>query len=187
MNRLEKLYFTWLIDGVIPSKETQKNYSMVLEKLFDTEFISYDIFDDNLLENSISMRTTYYDFSKTAVKLIDIYGEIDRPPTVLEIMVYLAERIENSIMYNSDFGSRTELWFWLMMESLDIKKYKNSRYNESEVERKLNNFIERRYEKNGYGGLFTIYDLKNDARKMNIWQQAMEFLSSYAKKNGELI
>ena len=91
-------------------------------------------------------------------------------------------------MSNSEYGDRTGLWFWYMMESLDIVQFDNFCFmtNEPEVVQKLDNFVERRYEKNGFGGLFTLEDKKIDARKTNIWQQAMSFVTNFAKSNGEL-
>lgn len=186
MNRLEKLYFNWLLDAV-STKAEQDVYSLTFMTLYCTEFVSYDEFDDNLKENSRGMREEFYRFSRTANKLVDIYGVIEFETNVLEIMVYLATRIENTIMANSEYGDRTGLWFWYMMESLDIIQYDNKCFDEPEVEQKLDNFIERRYEKNGFGGLFTVDNSRFDARKTNIWQQAMDFVTDFAKANGELI
>lgn len=186
MNRLEKLYYNWLLDAVA-SKQEQETYSLVFMTLYCTEFVSYDEFDDNLRENARGMREDFYRFSKTARKLTDIYGEIDYATCILEIMVYLATRIEDTIMSNPDYGDRTGVWFWYMMESLDIIRYDNRRYDEPELEQKLDNFIERRYEKNGFGGLFTVENSRFDARKTNIWQQAMDFVTDFARNNNELI
>ena len=185
MNKLEKMYFNWLLDAVT-TKAEQNAYSLVFTTLYSTDFISYDEFDDNLKENAADMRDDFYNFSKTANKLIDIYGEIDFETSILEVMVYLATRIEDTIMSNPDYGDRTRLWFWYMMESLDIIQYDNDRFDEPDIVQKLDNFVERRYEKNGYGGLFTLEDTKIDARKTNIWQQAMSFVTNFAKNNGEL-
>lgn len=179
------MYYSWLLDAVA-SKAEQKTYNLVFSKLYSTEFVSYDEFDDNLKENASGMREDFYIFSKTGYKLIDIYGEIDFETTILEVMVYIACKIEDTIMSNSDYGNRTGLWFWYMMESLDIIQYDDNRFDEPDVDQKLDNFIERRYEKNGYGGLFTLEDSKIDARKTNIWQQAMTFITDFAKNNGEL-
>ena len=185
MNRLEKLYLNWLLDAVT-TKAEQKTWNKVFVTLYSTDFVSYDEFDDNLKENASGLREDFYNFSKTACKLIDIYGEIDTETSILEIMVYLATRIENTIMSNNEYGDRTGMWFWYMMESLDIIQYNDDRFEESEVIQRLDNFVERRYEKNGFGGLFTLEDRKIDARKTNIWQQAMSFVTNFAKSNGEL-
>ena len=172
MNRSEKLYFNWLVNIVV-SREESRKFSMVLERLYATPFISYDEFDDNLKVNALSLR--------------DRYGfESGYETNVLEIMVYLATTIEDTIMTNDEYGDRTGLWFWFMMESLDLIQYDNSRYDELDVDQKLDIFIERRYQKDGYGGLFTVENRNYDARKTNIWQQAMHFVTEFAKNNGEL-
>ena len=172
MNRNEKLYFNWLVDLVV-SKEESRKFSMVLEKLFNTDFVSYNEFDDNLKENALCLRGKYgrdYDFDTT----------------VLELMVYLATEIEDTLMANNEFGDRTGLWFWFMMESLDLIQYDNSRYNEVEIDKKLDIFIERRYQRDGFGGLFTVEKRNFDARNSSIWTQAQSFLTEFAKNNGEL-
>lgn len=174
MNRVERTYFNWLLDLVVTKQESRR-YSMVFERLYETEFVSYNEFDDNLLDNAKRLRE---DFNRR----IDIpYG-----PTVLEIMVYLATEMEITTMANPDYGDRTGLWFWLMIESLDLIPYDNIRFNESEIDKKLEIFIERRYQKDGFGGLFTVEDRRFDARKESIWSQAMTFLTEFAKNNGEL-
>lgn len=186
MNKLEKLYFNWLVNAVV-TKEEREQYSMVLMRLFEYEFISYSEYDDNLKENCLLLRDEYCNFSKTAEKLCEIYGDLDFYPTILEVMVYLASRIETTIMSNSDYGDRTSLWFWMMMESLGLIKYDNLHYDESKISQKLENFVERQYEKDGYGGLFTVENRRTDARQTDIWTQAMDFVTDFAKNNGELL
>ena len=179
------MYYIWLLDAVA-TKVEQDRFSLTFETLYSVPFVSYDEFDDNLKENARGLRDDFYDRSKTAQKLIDIYGEIDKETTILEIMVYLAIKIEDTIMSNSDYGDRTSLWFWYMMDSLDIIRYDNSHFDEPNLIQRLDNFIERRYEKNGFGGLFTVEKRGFDARKTNIWQQAMEFVTLFAEGSGEL-
>ena len=87
MNRLEKLYLNWLLDAVT-TKSEQQSHSSLFKTLYSTEFVSYDEFDDNLKENARGLREDFYNFSKTACKLIDIYGEINTETSILEIMVY---------------------------------------------------------------------------------------------------
>ena len=148
---------------------------MVLERLYETEFVSYNEFDDNFAENVQELR--------------DSFGgriDMDYDASVLEVMVYIADKIETTIMTNDDYGDRTGLWFWFMMESLDLIQYDNSRFNGPEIDKKLDIFIERRYQRDGFGGLFTVESRNFDARKESIWHQAMTFLTEFAKNNGEV-
>lgn len=148
---------------------------MVLERLYETEFVSYNEFDDNFAENVQELR--------------DSFGgriDMDYDASVLEVMVYIADKIETTIMTNDDYGDRTGLWFWFMMESLDLIQYDNSRFNGPEIDKKLDIFIERRYQRDGFGGLFTVEKRNFDARKESIWNQAMTFLTEFAKNNGEV-
>lgn len=149
--------------------------------LHDTEFISELEMDDNLLDNCYSMRERFCDEERVIV-------ELERPISILEIMVYISVEIEDTIMTNEEFGDRTGLWFWGMIDSLGLIKYKNLVYYEPEVNDILENFIRHNYKKNGKGGLFTVKNRSNyDARNENIWSQAMLFLSDFAKKSGEIL
>lgn len=185
MNKVEQLYFKYLINSVC-SKEEKSTYSMLLMRLFETEFVSYDEFDDNLVENSLGMRDEFYKFSETGRKMALIYGEIDFNCTVLELMVYLSIKIEDTIMSNNDFGDRTGLWFWSMIDSLGLKNFDNFGYDEEKIDHILTNFIEKKYQKSGKGGLFTVKNPSKNERIENIWSQAMNFLVEFACENGEI-
>ena len=54
----------------------------------------------------------------------------------------------------------------------------DSRYNEREVDRILDIFLNRTYEANGRGGLFTIEDCPYDLRAVDIWYQMMWYLNT---------
>lgn len=175
MKRNERLYFDFLTDFVCSGRE-KVEFSKVLEQLFYKTFISYDELDDNLIYNSMELREKY---SKSYI--------FDFDCTVLELMVYLSIEIEDSIMANNEYGDRTGLWFWSMMSSLGLNFYDNFNYNSVEIDRILENFIEKRYEKSGKGGLFAVKNPSKNARNENIWSQAMNFVSEFAQEDGEIL
>lgn len=179
MGRIEQLYFRWLIQMVCSPYEIE-TYSMVLMNLHDTEFISEMEMDDNLIDNCYSMRDRFLDDNR-------LIADLDLPISILEIMVYISVEIEDTIMDNDAYGDRTGLWFWEMMDSLGLKNINNIKYDESVVNDILEKFIYHKYNKSGKGGLFTVCKSRYNATTESIWNQAMIFLTDYAKKNGEII
>lgn len=185
MNRSEQLYFDWLVRRVCTVDE-KAEYSLLLMHLHDTTFVSFDEFDDNLVENSMDLRDEFLKSSRTGLKYYEIYGGFEFECTILELLVYLSVKIEDEIMTNDDFGERYSVWFWTMIDNLGLKFAKNSYYDEEKVCQILENFIEKRYKRNGKGGLFVINSSKIDAKELDIWSQAMSFLTKFVKSDGEI-
>lgn len=154
--------------------------------LFDTTFVSFDEFDDNLVENSMNLRGIFLENSCAGLKFYEIYGGFEYECTVLELIVYLSIKIEDEIMTNDMFGERYSVWFWQMLDSLGVKNMTNSAYDEDKVIQIMENFIEKRYKKNGKGGLFTTKNSKIDMKSMDIWSQCMSFLTKFVKSDGEI-
>lgn len=152
---------------------------MVLMELYATEFIPELELDDNLIDNCYCMRDRFLDDTGHI-------AVIDKPISILEIMVYVSVEAEDTIMSNDIYGDRTGLWFWEMMNSLGLDNMNNLKYDEDEANYILEKFMNHQYRKDGKGGLFTIKKSKYDARTESIWGQAMEYLAIFAKKNGEI-
>lgn len=154
--------------------------------LHDTTFVSYDEFDDNLVENGMNLRREFLENSRAGLKFYEIYGGFEFECTILELLVYISVKIEDEIMTNDAFGERYSEWFWLMIDNLGLKSAKNSYYSEEKVCQILENFIEKRYRRNGKGGLFVINSSKIDVKELDIWSQAMSFLTKLVKSDGEI-
>ena len=171
MNNTIDLYFNWLKAIVYKgSLEPVINYDKVLTDLFNTPFIFSIPLDINRQYDGLSLRTTFTD----AYRLNE--SDIDIPCTVLEMMIALAIRCENSIMYSTSCGDRTSQWFWTMIKSLGLSVYINENYDEVAVKTIIDNFLNRKYEPNGSGGLFTVRMPDCDMRNIEIWVQLMWYL-----------
>lgn len=178
MERLENLYFEWLINFVCTPEEIQK-YSLLLLELHDFEFVPLVELDGNLVDNCLSMRDRFLGKNDYIM---------DFPVSILEILVYISVEIEDTLMTNSKYGDRTGLWFWSMIDSLGLIKYDNLRYDEPKIDGILQNFVDRKWKKNGKGGLFTFKNGEEICDKNeNIWSIAMRWLSNFAKKDGEIM
>lgn len=170
-------YFDWLYDLVCDGKG---NYKCLCAFLHGIDFFYLIPMDENRYGDGISLRYRFgYDCD-----IPDYYisNEIDnRPCSVLEMMAALALRMEEDIMASND-GDRTSVWFMDMLKSLDLDKLTDDKFDEAEADNKVFKFLERKYERNGKGGLFTINDKPDkDLRNVEIWYQAMWYLNDVLK------
>ena len=64
--------------------------------------------------------------------------------------------------------------------SLGLGGMTDAIFDRDYVEECLTRFLNREYERNGKGGLFTVKDTRRDMRKMEIWYQLNAYLNSIA-------
>lgn len=110
------------------------------------------------------------------------YGKVDAtfqgmPCSMLEMMVALAIRIEEHIMEDRSMGNRVGQWFWNMIVSLGMAAMDDTRFNEERAEYIVVRFMNREYQPNGAGGLFTLTHPVDDMRTIDIWYQLMRYLN----------
>lgn len=183
MNDVSNAYFEWLCSLVDNGYSTSRSaYNKLLSFLYDCDFRYSIPRDGNRYEDGINMR---YQFSKASgYSQAQIASELDNKPcSVLEMMVALAVRCEDQIMSNSDFGDRSGVWFWAMVESLGLKDMTDRRFDLQYCSMVIENFLDRKYAPNGQGGLFHIEVFDEnlhfvDLRNYEIWYQAMWYLNS---------
>ena len=174
MNKLEEEYFEWLCYKVVDGSSTIK-YSMLMSYLYDSIFVPILIMDDNRSEDGKSLRRRFSIDHNIPGKVVSNYFN-NRKCSILEMMVALSIRCEETIMTDEQYGDRTGSWFWNMIESLGLDGMNNARFDTNFVDIVLGNFINRHYKRNGEGGLFTIDGIKKDMRKTEIWYQMCWYL-----------
>ena len=100
------------------------------------------------------------------------------PCSILEMMIALAMRCENELMYDPDKGDRTELWFWIMIENLGLENMDDYGYDEEYCDYVLERFLNREYESDGYNGPFFVHGFDKDMRELELWYQLNFYLGS---------
>ena len=157
-NELIDQYFDWMYQLVVDNRYS-KSYRKLFARLHDTEF-TYTIPEDgNRAEDGIDLRYR----------------------SVLEMMTALALRIEEHIMDDPDIGNRTGQWFWGMLVSLGLGSMYDAKFDRYRVDRTLERLLEREYERNGEGGLFTVNNGR-DMRTTEIWYQMNYYLSEIIRE-----
>ena len=178
-NKIINEYFNWLSDlaygeGVIRGSSFDK----LLTHLHNTEFIFIHPNDQNRAEDGVNLRYRFALFGgyedRTDYVLDILYG----PCSVLEMIVALAVRCEENITDDPNIGDRTSQWVWGMIRNLGLGSMIDNRFDEKFVDDALNRFLNREYEPNGKGGLFTIDHNGRDLRNVEIWCQLCWYLDS---------
>lgn len=175
---LSNRYFEWLYFLVCgDDADSRHTYRNLLTFLNNIEFTYTIEFDGNRAQDGIDFRYRFGHEHGYSTSLIRRYLDI-RPCSVLEMMVSLAARVEEQIMDDYEYGNRTGQWFWNMIVSLGLGSMSDSNFNEAYSYRVISKFLDRDYEPNGRGGLFTIEDCRFDMREIEIWSQFMWYLES---------
>lgn len=171
-------YFEWLYNYVCKGRlSTRISYRKLFMLLHDIDFDFYIRDDLNRAIDGTDLRSRFAISVKKDESIIDILD--DRPCSVLEMMLALAIRCEETIMDNPQYGDRTGQWFWNMISNLGLKRMTDDVFNKKIATDKIYIFMERRYEPDGRGGLFHINDCKEDLRNVEIWTQLCWYLNNF--------
>lgn len=171
-NNIINNYYEYLLNWVITPK--YHKYSKLLMYLHTVDFRWCIEMDANRASDGEDLR---YRFSVDN-DLGDISDILTGECSVLEMMVALAIRCEETIMDDPDIGDRTAQWFWEMIYSLGLRGMTDSRFDKKIVEERIDNFLDREYQSNGVGGLFTIKYTEVDLRTVEIWYQMLWYLDT---------
>lgn len=182
---LKNEYFKWMYRLVCDPKYIGRlTYYKLLGIIFQTEFYYLIDMDSNRYEDGIQLRYRFGRDNDIPDPVI-ADGLDTEPCSVLEMMVALALRIEESYMTDESYGDRTAKWFWEMINNLGLAAMSDSGYfNDDYVMVSLNRLLNRKYDYNGKGGLFVLPTeaVRRDMREVEIWYQAMWYLSYITRK-----
>lgn len=166
-------YFNWLSEFVCRGPDS---YSRLLAHLHRTTFRYLIPKDLNRAEDGEALRYRFALIQYPGFSPDTILDILDRPCSVLEMMVALAIRCEEDIMDDPNIGNRTGQWFWGMIVNLGLGAMRDSRYDEQYVDYALDTFLNREYDYDGAGGLFTVRNCDRDMRDVEIWHQLCWYL-----------
>lgn len=169
-------YFDWLCEFVCTEFQ-ESRYSRLLFYLHSIEFYYILPMDENRMSLGEYLQDLY--FSENLISSGEPFKKSNsrKSTTILELMVGLSLKCEE-IMSDIEMDDRTSYWFWEMMRSLGLEDMTNDLYDEDEVERIIYRFLDREYDHNGKGGLFTIPGVREDMRNVEIWYQMNWYLQT---------
>lgn len=165
-------YYRWLT-GLIRNGRgySKKDYSELLTYLNEKPYHWTKDMDSNRAEDGISLRWKFAYRHGISYGLVERY--ITGPCTVLEMMVALMLRSETHITGKLKNGGI----FWVMIRSLGLDIFDNKLFDQEEIDRILDRWMDNKIGKNGTGGLFTIENKNVDMRQEEIWKQMNWYFS----------
>jgi hypothetical protein len=173
---LDELYFEWLYSQVGPLrlKNPKRTHWSLLQQLHRKEFVWIVPNDDNRVQDGKDLRREFLEFSG----IDDVRPDSDWMGlgcSMLEMLIALSRHLA----FETDGEDR--VWFWHLIETLDLMKYNDHEYkNDRRAERKiddvLNRIIFRTYAPNGRGGLFPLRRPQQDQREVEIRYQLSAYL-----------
>lgn len=176
-NQVKNEYFEWLYNYVCKGKaHGNVSYRKLLMALHNIEFTFSIRNDINRAKDGVDLRNRFV----TIMGYEDVNDILDGPCTVLEMMIALAIRCEETIMDDTRYGDRTGQWFWNMMSNLGIGLMTDDKFDRKFVEDTIKKFLDRRYGPDGKGGLFYIKGSEDDLREIEIWVQLCWYLDKFA-------
>ena len=174
--KLSKEYFGWMVDIIRDGNRNTDEYQYLLSYLYSKPFYYTLPMDMNRENDGIGLRYKFGRVKNYPDAIIATELD-DTDCSVLEVMIALAIRCEDQFAYDPEYGDRTGVWFWEMIESLGLMDEMDANFDIDYVQRVIDRFLSRNYQKNGKGGLFTIHDLNRDMRKTDIWYQMCAYLN----------
>lgn len=172
-------YFDWLcelVHGVNDSNIT--SYTKLLSHLHAIEFTYSIRKDQNRAEDGKNLRWRFIYTKHYPDHYVEYLSCLDEPCSVLEMMVAVATRCEE-IMDDPSMGNRLPQWFWGMVVNIGLGSMTDNRYDRKIVDAAINRLLERVYEPNGKGGLFTVLNCEYDLRSVEIWRQMCYYLDTF--------
>ena len=177
-NKIQKEYLEWMYNLVIDDRYSKSSYRKLFSHLFERSFIPSLEMDQNRAEDGIDLRYRFGREMGVSEHSIQEFLDISEC-SILEMMIALACRCEDQIMEDDSQGNRTGIWFWNMIVSLGLGNQSDEKYSEKRVDFIIDRFLDREYDANGRGGLFTISNKYIDMRETEIWYQMCYYLDEF--------
>ena len=176
-NKISEDYFEWLLKSVTTPNAV--SYLKLLRHLHSVTFEYSKPCDRNRASDGCDLRWRYaYVTGQDMIFERIIKKALDGPCTMLEMMIALAFRCEETIMDDPRYGNRVPQWFWGMIKSMGLDTMDDTRFDAKAVNEILERFVQEKYAKDGSGGLFTVRNFQCDLKMLDIWTQMCAYLDS---------
>lgn len=163
-------YLAWLKTAV-HAEEYPKD-AWVIDLLFEMPYHWSIELDENLAYWGLKLREIFAEWSTDHT----VFGYLDGMCSVLEMLVALANRLEQEIMHDPDLGDRGYIWFWTMINKLRLDDARTV----DEAINIVQNLLNRTYNPNGDGSVCgLLLRHPTDLRTVDFWYQ----MSFWAEEN----
>ena len=168
---LDEEYLTWLYSqiGSVKLRNRSRSHWSLARQLYSKEFVWFVPNDDNRVEDGRDLRYEFLD----ATGLEADPEWLSMGCSMLELLIGLARRLS----FETDGEPR--VWFWHLIEQMDLKQYNDRVYDakaEERIDEACDPIIWRLYSPDGRGGLFPLNHPKEDQTKVELWYQLSAYL-----------
>lgn len=171
---LYEVYFDWLCSIVKIG-----DASILAAELHLIEYYWSIPNDDNRGLDAEDLRLHFVDefgYSDSDLGVLE-----ERGVSMFEVLVALARRMD-FIMYEEGLGSRVNHWFWELIGNMGLLSFDNSGYykvlwSSTDVQNIVYYILDRKYGRDGRGGLFPLKNSIKDQRKVELWYQMNLYLA----------
>lgn len=169
---LDEQYLTWLYSQVSPVrlKNPSRTHWGLLRQMYKKQFVWIVPNDDNRMEDGLELRREFLE--QCEVKNPDP-NWIDLGCSMLEMLIAFSRRL------SFEAEGEPRVWFWHLVEVVDLYQYNDKKYNEEArriIDETLDRIIFRTYDPDGRGGLFPLRNPPVDQREVELWYQASAYL-----------
>lgn len=174
-NPLPGLYFKWLYDQVVPTRELNglSSYWKVCTIMHSVVFLDLVEHDSNRIADGANLRNEF--LAQSGGQILDKNDVMFPDATIFEVLVALA--IRANLMIEMDVMK----WFQLFLSNLRLDRYNDwycMMHHIGGITRNLNRFNKRIYRPDGSaGGLFPLARPTKDQREVELWYQMGAYMN----------
>lgn len=169
---LDDLYLEWLYShiGAVRNRNPSKSNWSLARQLYTKAFVWSVPNDDNRAEDGRALRDEFL-FDRGIEDVDPMWMDLDC--SILEMVIAISSRC--SFESTGEVGD----WFWKLLGNLELTGFTDTHFNKNsiaEVDHILERLNNRKYRKDGQGGLFPLIRPERDQTKVELWYQMSAYL-----------
>jgi len=178
VSAVKRDYYYWLCNMVDSNVDNDQflRHTKLMAYLYKKQFRWFVPNDDNRAFEGMSLRRKFCEERGIAFDYDLMGGELHNTVTMLELVISLSVLCRELVYGLNENHDDISEWFWRLLINAGLPKYTDDVFDEVEVDAILENIIERKYSRNGEGGLFPLEWSRKDQRKVELWYQMSEYL-----------
>jgi len=173
---LQEIYFEWMTGKVFPDIHERRMYEQLMVALDSSMFYFSIPMDENRMRDGIDLRYRFAYEKRYSNQEVEGILRHNSSCSILEMMVALALKGDERILYDYETGGKADYIFKIMLESMDVINMTNDQFDKGYMDYKIDMLLNHGYEYNGRGGLFTVDNPRRDMREVDIWYQMNWYL-----------
>lgn len=188
----ETSYFQWLCDLIICDK-ADKSYYSLCKLLYDKKFIVKIARDENRMVDGWQFKQDYINYCNNTIgvvvdmeehsKILAEEQQFKNSCSILEMIMGISKRMAFELAEFETGDLDFPIYFWEIIQNLGLDKYDDEAFGENymkfkiEAEDIIKKLNDRKYNRDGSGGMFPIQGECKDQRKVEIWYQMQTYIN----------